>query len=88
MAAYRIGQRIEAEYETSVYKSGVSGWRSETVNAVLEVISAGRARVVSASMERAGSNRQQYNVRSAENFESGKTKNISSLRSVQIVGVE
>lgn len=88
MATYKIGQMIEAEYETSVYKSGVSGWRSETVKAVLEVISAGRVKVVGVSMERAGSNRQYYNVISAENSEIGRVKNISSLRHVQPVGDE
>ena len=85
MATYEIGQRIEAEYVTSVYKSGASGWRPEPVKAVLEVISPRRAMVVSASMKKAGSKRQYYDVQSAEKSEVGRTKYIASLRHIQDV---
>ena len=86
MAAYEIGQRINAEYETSVYKTGASGRRPETVKAVLEVITPRRAKVISASMTPAGSKRQYFHVQSAEKLEIGRTKNISSLRYIRIVG--
>ena len=86
--AYEIGQRIKAEYETSVYKTGASGRRPETVKAVLEVITPRRAKVISASMAPAGSKRQWYNVQSAEKSEVGRTKYIASLRHIQIVGSE
>lgn len=76
---------IKASYWTAVYKRAIPGWREERVEAVLEVQSPGKARVVAASMERAGSKRQQYNTTGVEMREIGKVKIISKLSNVRFV---
>lgn len=85
MAGYTAGDRISAEYYASVYKPALAGWRSERVRAVLEVISPGKARVISAEMEQAGARRQEYNVRRAEAEQVGAVKIISRLTGVKLV---
>jgi len=84
MVTFSPGMKISAVYYTSVYKSNVSGWRSEKVTAILEVISPGMAIVRSATMEPGGSKRQHYNVAKAEADEIGKKKIISKLDKVEV----
>ena len=78
------GQKISAVYCTSVYKPNIGGWRSERVFAELEVISPGRARVISAELDPANSHRQMFNVLIAAAKEIGKVKIISKLDSVEV----
>ena len=79
------GQKISAVYCTSVYKPNIGGWRSERVYAELEVISPGRARVISAELEPAMSKRQRFNPSYAAANEIGKVKIISKLDSVEVI---
>ena len=79
------GQKIRAVYWTSVYKANIGGWRSEKVFAELEVITPGRARVLSAKLEPAMSNRQRFNPSYAAANENGKIKIISKLDSVEVI---
>ena len=65
-AKYTAGQKISAGYWASIYKPNIGGWRSEYVSAVLEVISPGKAKVISAELDQAGSRRQSFNVASNE----------------------
>ena len=76
---YTVGQTIKAQYKTGVYKPAIGGWRQERVNATLEVISPGKARVLSASVDEPRSNRQRFNSRGIEAREEGKIKLISKL---------
>lgn len=76
---YTIGQTIKAQYRTGVYKPAIGGWRQEQVNATLEVISPGKARVLFASMDEPRSNRQRFNSNGIEEREKGKVKLISKL---------
>ena len=85
MAAYTPGQRISATYWTSVYKPNISGWKSEHVTAVLEVLSPGKAKVISAEMEPAASNRQRFNSSNAACKEIGTVKIISKLNDVKVI---
>lgn len=80
------GTKLKATYYTSVYKFNLSGFRSEKVEATLVALSPGKAKVVKASMAKAGSKRQEYNVSRAEYEEIGKTKIISKLSNVKIMG--
>ena len=77
-----IGEKIKAGYFTAVYKPEIGGFRQEYVDATLEVISPGKARVITADMEQAGSKRQRYYVFGAESKEVGKIKIISKLNHV------
>ena len=79
------GQKIRALYWTSVYKPNIGGWRSERVNAELEVISPGRAKVIYAEIDPAASNRQRFNSSNAAAKEIGKVKIISKLDSVEVI---
>ena len=79
------GQKIRADYWTSVYKPQIGEWRSERVFAELEVISPGRAKVIWANLEPAISNRQRFNVSSAASKEHGKVKIISKLDNVEVI---
>ena len=74
-----VGTQITAEYLIGVYKPGVPGYRSEIVFATLEIISGHMARVISADMEPATSNRQRYNTVQCSKFEIGKRKRFTSL---------
>ena len=74
---YTVGQTIEAQYKTGVYKPAIGGWRQERVNATLEVISPGKARVLSASVDEPRSKRQWFNASGIEAREKGKIKLIS-----------
>jgi len=85
---FEAGQKIKAGYYTSVYKPKLDGWRSEYVEATLEVISPGKARVISAEMEQAGSKRQGFYVAGAESKEKGKVKIISKLQKVELMNVK
>lgn len=85
MTEYVVGQRIRAYYYTSVYKSAIEGWRSEYVDAELEVISPKMARVTRATMEQASSKRQRFNVSYAESNELGSRKIISKLHGVEVI---
>ena len=82
---YVPGQKISAVYWTGVYKGNIGGWRSERVIAELEVISPGRARVISAELEPAMSKRQKFNPSYAAANEIGKLKIISKLDSVEVI---
>ena len=82
---YVPGQKISAVYWTSVYKPNIGGWRSERVFAELEVISPRRAKVISAELDPAMSNRQRFNVSSTASKEHGKVKIISKLDSVEVI---
>ena len=82
---YAPGQKIRAVYCTSVYKPNIGGWRSERVFAELEVISPGRAKVISAELDPAMSKRQRFNVSNAAAKERGKVKIISKLDSVEVI---
>lgn len=82
---YQAGQKIRANYYASVYKPSMGAWRSEWVEAELEVISPGKAKVVSATMEQAGSNRQRFNVGANESKQIGSVKIISKLSNVEII---
>lgn len=82
---YAPGQKIRAVYCTSVYKPNIGGWRSERVFAELEVISPGRAKVISAELDPAVSNRQRFNVSNAAAKERGKVKIISKLDCVEVI---
>ena len=79
------GQKIRATYWTSVYKPQIGGWRSERVFGELEVISPGKAKVISAELDQAGSHRQSFNVSNAAAKEIGKIKIISKLDSVEVI---
>lgn len=85
---YEAGQRIAAGYYASVYKPNIGGWRSEWVEAELEVISPGRAKVVSCHIEEATSRRQDFSVSRAEADQIGAVKIISKLSNVRVVGDE
>ncbi len=76
---YTAGQTIKAQYRTGVYKPAIGGWRQERVNATLEVISPGKARVLFASIDEPRSKRQRFNVNGIEAREEGKIKLISKL---------
>ena len=80
-----VGQKIKATYWTSVYKPNIGEWRSERVFAELEVISPGKAGVISAEMEPAASNRQRFNNSNAAANEIGKVKIISKLDNVEVI---
>ena len=82
---YVPGQKISAVYWTSVYKPNIGGWRSEYVSAVLEVISPGKAKVISAELDQAGSRRQSFNVASNELKQVGCVKIISKLDNVEVI---
>ena len=82
---YAPGQKITATYRTSVYKPNIGGWRSEYVSAVLEVISPGKAKVISAELDQAGSRRQSFNVASNELKQVGCVKIISKLDNVEVI---
>ncbi len=77
--SYTVGQTIKAQYKTAIYKPAIGGWRQERVNATLEVISPGKARVLSASVDEPRSKRQWFNVNGIESREEGKIKLISKL---------
>ena len=82
---YVPGQKIRAVYWTSVYKPQIGGWRSERVFAELEVITPGRAKVISAELDQAGSRRQSFNVASNELKQVGCVKIISKLDNVEVI---
>ena len=82
---YVPGQKIRADYWTSVYKPNIGGWRSERVFAELEVISPGRAKVIRARLDPAMSNRQRLNASTTAPTEHGKVKIISKLDSVEVI---
>ena len=82
---YKPGQKIKAAYWTSVYKPNIGGWRSENVSAVLEVISPGKAKVISAELDQAGSRRQSFNVASNKLKQVGCVKIISKLDNVEVI---
>lgn len=82
---YIPGQKISAGYWASVYKPNIGGWRSEHVRAVLEVISPGKAKVISAEQDQAGSRRQSFNVASNELKQVGCVKIISKLDNVEVI---
>ena len=83
-------QVVEVVYETAVCTP--AGWRSETVTALAEKISAKRVRVTevvdvggngdSGYASRTGANRQRYSVTGVAVREAGKVKNISALSSI------
>jgi hypothetical protein len=76
---YTVGQTIKAQYRTGVYKPVIGAWRQEWVNATLEVISPGKARVLFASVDKPRSKRQWFNSYGIEEREKGKIKLISKL---------
>ena len=82
---YTAGQKISAGYWASIYKPNIGGWRSEYVSAVLEVISPGKAKVISAELDQAGSHRQSFNVASNELKQVGCVKIISKLDNVEVI---
>lgn len=82
---YEVGKQIEATYWTGVYKPEIGGYRQERVDAILEVISPGKARVLDAEMEDASSKRQKYNSTGRQRKEVGKIKIISKLDGVKAV---
>lgn len=86
MDSYKIGTRITADYNASVYKSGCNGWRAETVHALMEIVSPAMAVVISADMDPAGSHRQEYNHVKSANDQRGVRKRLSSLWNVEVVG--
>ena len=83
--SYTVGQRIRATYWVGVYKPNIGGFRTEMVSAELEVISPGRARVISAELDPANSYRQRYNVLIAAAKEIGKVKIISKLDNAEVI---
>lgn len=83
--SYSAGQKIRATYWIGVYKPNIGGFRTEMVNAELEVISPGRAKVVKAELDPANSNRQWFNASGVENKEIGAVKYISRLRNVEVM---
>lgn len=82
-STYKIGTIIRAQYSTGVYAR--CGWRTRDVQATLRVISPGKAEVINAEMEQAGSKRQMYNVGGTECREQGRRKIISCLSHVEII---
>lgn len=82
---YKAGQRIRASYYTGVYKPIIGGWRSEWVNATLEVISPGKAKVISCEMDQADSKRQRYNITGNIAKQIGTVKLIVKLHGVEII---
>ena len=82
---YIPGQKIRAVYWTGVYKPQIGGFRSERVFAELEVITPGRAKVLSANLDPATSIHQRFNVLIAAGKEIGKVKIISKLDSVEVI---
>ncbi len=82
---YTPGQEISATYRTAVYKPRIGGWRQETVNARLEVISPGKARVIIANVGGATSRRQEFNTSGIAAREEGKVKIISKLTNVETI---
>lgn len=84
-----VGTQITAEYLIGVYKPGIPGYRSEIVFATLEIIPGSMARVISADMRVASSNRQRYNTTQCAKFEIGKRKRFMSLFHIKTLdGVE
>lgn len=85
MAGYTPGQRISATYWVKAFKPYMDEWSPERVTAVLEVLSPGKARVISAEMEPATSRRQIYAMPSYRDRQIGKVKLISKLDSVKVI---
>lgn len=83
--SYTVGQKIRATYWIGVYKPNIGGFRTEMVNAELEVISPGRAKVVKAELDPAHSNRQRFNASYVANKEIGAVKFISKLGNVEVI---
>lgn len=83
---YQEGQKIKACYNASVYKANIGGWRSEKVEAVLEILPGGKkAKVLDCKMEPAGFRRSWYNVIGAQNKEIGNIKMITSLWNIEVL---
>ena len=82
---YTVGQKIRATYWIGVYKPNIGGFRSEMVDAELEVISPGRAKVVKAELDPAFSSRQWFNVSGVAHKEIGAIKIISRLGNVEVM---
>lgn len=76
-------KKLKVEYWTGVYKPSLRAYRSERVEAIAEKISEKRVKIISASLEKASSKRQQFNVNFVAGLEEGKIKNISALNVIE-----
>ncbi len=83
------GKRYRARYETSVYKPNIDGWRQESVDVIVEAISAKRVRVIDCEGGKySGSKRQYYNPDGIACREIGKIKLASSLFCIEEIEEE
>ena len=78
------GKKYRARYDTSVFKAKINGWRQESVDVIVEAISAKRVKVIDCEGGKYyGSKRQYYNPDGIARREIGKIKLASSLYSVE-----